>query len=526
MLTVPPLTADPHHKSSGTLSHHGASISGLSCFHQGSTNTVFRCRTASCAPAPTITQQLDSDVPRRGRDDVADVCLKTAGHHFLRTASGKFSSTHRCSVLAVVREAVITHSLRQVQGVVLPWDANADSCALGKEGVRSMLVGLSHPTICAHTQVSVHEALGMCTVWLPNARCIPTNKRDVFNLKGFDLVSKLHFARSALQVAATLHGLGLAHRDIKFDNVLIVLHKDSPPQALFIDFAAACTRHMPQDFRTAMDTEWRFALQHVPRLDMVPPAQAQAHPQPPAPVKAPSESVSQPWTRRMNNVHSHSRGRCILQRIASDVQVSTTAAPLQSLQLYVQAAQAPMQPQASQTPIPDLHTCCEQMCIQGYKGTQLWRGPEDDYLESPDSEFHRDTKALAVLLTDLAMGERMERRLALANGGKHQAPASLGWLTTSFNSLTGMVQGSPRLHKAQTALFLTHSGLAFAWDRRLLAGGFEKRISRQEALAIACPSWDRSAKTAEAIVHLLVGGKGNSTTCNACAEALQMLQEP
>lgn len=141
-----------------------------------------------------------------------------------------------------------------------------------------MLVGLSHPRTAPCSSTAVYDALGMCTVWLPNARCMSTDSRNVFNLPGLDKGGRLAFARSALEVAARLHELGLAHRDIKFDNVLIVLARHSPPCALFIDFAAACTQHVASEASCAMDRDWQQALSFLPKEDLLVPVTSLASP--------------------------------------------------------------------------------------------------------------------------------------------------------------------------------------------------------------------------------------------------------
>lgn len=126
------------------------------------------------------------------------------------------------------------------------------------------------------------------------------------------------------------------------------------------------------------------------------------------------------------------------------------------------------------------------------------------------------------MLTDLAMNERIERRIVLLRGkvSKNLDSCTNGWLAAnSFDEATGMVTGlrcSPALHRCQTALALTRPGLAFLWDRRSPAGGFEPRLIRQQALdnyASGVTQWDRSDTTgrARAIVHLLQGGRMMST---------------
>jgi hypothetical protein len=135
------------------------------------------------------------------------------------------------------------------------------------------------------------------------------------------------------------------------------------------------------------------------------------------------------------------------------------------------------------------------------------------------------------MLTDLAMNERLERRITLQ---RHKAAINLdnytnGWLAThSFDEGTGMVKISkctPALHRSQTALALTRPGITFLWDRRSPTGGHEPRLTRQQALdnqANGVTAWDRSDSTGCAIVHLLQGGRARSSR-TACSEALGML---
>lgn len=200
----------------------------------------------------------------------------------------------------------------------------------------------------------------MCTVWLHNAFCIPTDARNVFDLPGFDTTGRLHFARSVLEVASSLHDLGLAHRDsdIKFDNVLIVFVLHSPPHALprYIDFAAASTRHVKSgEVASSMACEWERDAYDLPDQDLTPRNNAQPNPSdgplpchPPAVVQGPILPSS------TNTLTRHS---------------SKMLAAVVTAQRAVQPASVRPPPLSMTTPpVRPATPCCDDFCMQGCKG--------------------------------------------------------------------------------------------------------------------------------------------------------------
>jgi serine/threonine protein kinase len=463
-------------------------ISDLVCYTQGSYNTVFRCQ-----------------------DGVHDISLKASGDRRLKKFSDKAPKYQRCSVLSIVREAVVIHALKDVQCVVAGVRPNR-ARVLGEAGACSMLVGLSHPRVEDAGSRTVHDTVAMCTRWCPDARPLDSNQHNVF--VDLDVDARLQFALSALEGAATLHGLGVAHRDIKFDNVLLVRPTALGAQvwALFIDFAAACTSHMQPATKQSMDKEWRQALMHVPATDLAPIQQAAAIPAAATPAAKPSPPRSAPNT----GVQSARIFRATTGLRASGPTPGASAAEPS------EGSTPPLEPV-----LPCVHECCDTFTIQGFKGTPHWRGAETHYSQGPDYEFHRDTKALAVFVTCLAMGERFDRRIFHDDCTKQADRSTLGWLSTSFDESAGLAQGiSPSLHWRQTALALTRAGLAYAFDRREPSGDLAPRVTREHALANVPPTWDRSDYTGKAIVHLLRGGGRPGAARQACKEAIKMLQLP
>ena len=439
----------------------------LKCYTQHSSNTVFRC--------------MDGPSKRQ-------VAFKAGGHHMLQTGKGRSTLSVRCTAMAAVREAAVVAAMRVHQVgrhcVVQPWRAQG--------AVRGASEG--NLVVCSVGQAGHVGAIGSCMEWVPG-RPVQTDRRNV--MVGLSVRSRLEFLLSALEGCAALHTRGLAHRDIKLDNVLLVRGGlTGAARAVFVDFAGAHTLGRPVGEHSATESrsgrrsaetlageiekQWASMLQHVPIEAMVEPEHCAHCGQDNCACAKAAEAPAYASRRSLQ-----------IQGKVVPAQAATSAAT------QARCSHPPTVPARRQMSV---HTACEELGIPGLQGTRFWRASNDDH----QNAFGMDCSSMAALAVCMAMGEvvmkRAEMWYAQTDTAKAEMPV-MRWLTRC--------PGAQQVHSHRLAAEAC-SGLAWGWCRRLEQGGWEKGTDSAAMLpeapagsSMAAERWHRHSLTGQSIVTLL-----------------------
>jgi len=459
------------------------------------------------------------------------VAVKAAGHQVLQQRKPDGTYSYRKNPVCVLREAAVLAGMATDEGlgvwVQQPWEAGD----LEVEGLKS-----HHNVVAWLPSANGRFQVFAClSKWRDGCSPAAVDKREVITHPPEDK-SRRQFVASALRGLAALHKRGLAHRDIKLDNVLVVYpgREAGPVSALLIDFGGAYTERLKSDpIREKMESEWDQLLGHVTAEDLqeyVSPS-SKAGSAAPLPLRAAhsarfgrSHTGPRPGMRPAAASLPAAPGaqRKRASRQGNDAEHSSSGGggdPVRGSNRL----------QAASTSVHAKYLHSPGSVLQGQWGTPYWRGVYSGTRAVFVCPFEQDCTAMAVIVVSFAMGEQVTRRAQLVHADSRQEDEPgrrkveegvMAWLAPE-----GRRNGGPPTLGETVA-----DGLAWAWDRRLLGGGWEPTLQGPVmGPPAASVDWRRSSATAHTIRELVNGRSlpdGSVGDIDTCCEAALTMFDP
>lgn len=303
--------------------------------------------------------------------------------------------------------------------------------------------------------------------------------------------------------------LGVAHRDWKFENVLVRLVKGEngaeTAHVYVVDWAGASAKSATQPLKNLLEGMFASTMEVV------------------AEKEAEMKGVRFSPARGLREGGTSTVGSKRAMNMMSGAQTSTDTATRQA------ASQS-----GTLVPVPlpvhnlpawlgrDIHEAGEQTNTIGNRGTPNWRAAGEQH------DFARDCIAMAMMTVILAMNEYIPNRLELVgqDGGGADGKGHMKADDYIKYWLSDRGQHSSRRH---TLIATVEEGLAFRWDRRILEdqGGRSKvswELGQNKKPAVGKSGWEYSASLAKAVVHLLDQTAGVEPQ-HRCERALESLEQ-
>lgn len=457
---------------------------------------------------------------------VLRVAVKAAGHPVLqlRKADNKYS--HRTNPVCVLREAAVLAGMATDEGlgvwVQQPWGAGD----LALEGLTSL-----HNVVAWSPNANGRSQVFAClSKWGDGCSPAAVDKREVITHPQGDK-QRRQFVASALKGVAALHKRGLAHRDIKLENMLVVNpgRKGSPVSALLIDFGGAYTERVKSGpIKKKMESVWDQLLGLVTDEDLEQFVSPSRNAGSGAPLPRPAAKGSR------------FSGRSAVMLFAAASLPAAPGAQRKRARSNDAAGgssggggdpmRASSRLQAAPTSVHATHLHSPGSVLQGQWGTPYWRGVYSGTRAEFVCPFEQDCTAMAVVVVSFAMGEQVTKRAEVVHanarkedeGKRKSEEGVLAWLQPE-----GRCKGGPPTLGETVA-----DGLAWAWDRRLPGEDWEPRLQGPVVgpeMPAALVDWKRSSATARTIRELVNGGSrpdGSVGDSDTCCEAALALFEP
>ena len=341
------------------------------------------------------------------------VAVKAAGHPVLQVRKSDGKYTARTNPVGVLREAAVLAGMAKDEELGLwvqqPWQAGDELANL--KGLTSL-----HNVVAWSPGANPDgpwEVFACLSKWRDGCSPATVDKRDVITHPQGDR-QRRQFVASALRAVAALHKRGLAHRDIKLENVLVVYpgRQGDTVSALLIDFGGAYTERAESagPIREEMESVWDQLLCHVSQKDLDEYVSLHRLAAP-----LPSKRWSKPVARFSGSHRSMAMAAAASvgakkQRVSCNVAEHGSSGGGGD-----QGADCPPRRQVRAT---HLHT--PGSVLQGQWGTPYWRGVYSGTNPEHVCPFEQDCTAMAVVAVSFAMGEQVTKRAQCMHGDPRQ----------------------------------------------------------------------------------------------------------